>query len=463
MSVTGTEAGTSVHPYLLDGRRVRIADLVHAGLIVPGDALTFHRPRKGETYHAEVTSEEGGGIRLAGGTRVFRSPSQAADAAVGSGSFDGWETWKMDDGRDLDEIRQVLLDQAADRVLPEQAMPQDEAAPGLSSAQRHQRLKDARVRADGGKPLSLSVRKLLSWWGSTGRGTVRDQIEADLANHGLTTSPNFEQVTLDVTIELRRVPAESDTAASSEAEQPEAGRREPGPTVGTIDSAMGGVCSIKKEDGLDKAVTLMMLNDYSQMPVMSGSRQVVGVVTWQSLAQAWHIDRSCTLAQALVEPQMVRYDHDLVDVLRMLIDCDFVLVRGPKKDIVGIVTLSDLAYDYGEITKPFLLVGELDRRLRSVITDRFDLDDVIPVCDRSGERRLTSLNSLTFGDYVSILRSKECWAKLGWPLDRAEFTRRLDTIRKIRNDLMHFNPDPLPSNAEQQIRSAIRLVRTYAS
>jgi len=93
-----TEPGTGAHPYLMDGRRVTIGDLLEANLLIDQDKLTFHRPRKNQTHHAEVTAEGGGGIRLAASGKVFRSPSRAAGAAVGSGSFDGWSAWQTDSG-----------------------------------------------------------------------------------------------------------------------------------------------------------------------------------------------------------------------------------------------------------------------------------------------------------------------------------------------------------------------------
>jgi hypothetical protein len=33
--------------------------------------------------------------------------------------------------------------------------------------------------------------------------------------------------------------------------------------------------------------------------------------------------------------------------------------------------------------------------------------------------------------------------ELGWPLDRKLFIAHLDELRKMRNKVMHFNPDPV--------------------
>ncbi|MGW4786739.1 restriction system modified-DNA reader domain-containing protein [Streptomyces sp. NPDC004230] len=450
----------SAHPYLLDGRRVTISDLLQAGLLADQQKLTFHRPRKNQTYHAEVTAEGGGGIRLVDSERVFRSPSRAACAAVGSGNFDGWSAWQVEGEAFLDGLRQQLLDQAARQ--PQPAPETDKQTPRVpTAAERHERLKNARQATDSQKrPVSLSVRDLLSWWGASGRGAVRDQIEAELANHGLVTSPHFEQVSLDTTIQLVRVPSESAAAAPAAGDE-EGQTRDPGPTVGTIDSALDGVTSIKPTADLNEAITLLLLNDFSQLPVMSGPHQLLGALTWKSIAQARHRNGDCTLAQAIVEAREVRYDHDLIDVLPVIAQHDFVLVRGPKNDIAGIVTASDVALAYGTMASPFLLVGELDQRLRALIINHFSIADVADVCDRAQSRNLTSFDTLTFGDYVNVLSNPACWEKLGWPLDRAAFTRRLDEVRKIRNDLMHFNPDPLPDTAEPHIRAVIDILRSY--
>ncbi|MGW1144660.1 restriction system modified-DNA reader domain-containing protein [Streptomyces sp. NPDC002454] len=456
------------HPYLLDGRRVTIGDLLKAGLLTDRTPLVFHRKKKKETHRAEVTTADGGGIRLPASDKVFRSPSRAAKVAVGYGSFDGWFAWQLPDGPLLDDLRQELLARVAEEASSAVKPVQEDATPRPTATQRHELLQRARQAADDQRPQSLSVRELLGWWGASSRGLIRDQMETDLGNHGLITSPNFEQVGLDAVVELKTAIPEVDgggqeaAADDSTPGAPDyaARAREPGPTVGTIASAMGGVTTIAKGEDLDAAVTTMLLNDFSQLPVMSGKHHVVGAVTWKSIAQARHRDPGCTLADALVKPSEVRYDHELIDVLLVLAASDFVLVRGPHNDVVGIVTVSDVALAYGSLASPFLLVGELDQRLRTLISDRFDISEVAEVCGRNG-RQPASHNALTFGDYVSVLRNEQCWQQLRWPLDQKMFVRRLDEIRKVRNDLMHFNPDPIPPLAVDQIRAVIDILRNY--
>jgi hypothetical protein len=91
----------------IDGRRVRLADLLDAGLLEPGDALFWNRPQLGKRFDATVT--ENGAILLADG-RTFSSPSRAAVVAADIPAADGWYTWHVErlEGKSLDDLRRDL-------------------------------------------------------------------------------------------------------------------------------------------------------------------------------------------------------------------------------------------------------------------------------------------------------------------------------------------------------------------
>ena len=99
-------SGAIVHH--IDGRPVVVNDLLEAGLIKPDTPLTWTRPRIGETYKARVFST--GTIRLDDG-RTFSSPSLAAREAAGIVAYNGWNAWKIPDGRTLSELRTELIEQ----------------------------------------------------------------------------------------------------------------------------------------------------------------------------------------------------------------------------------------------------------------------------------------------------------------------------------------------------------------
>ena len=169
----------------------------------------------------------------------------------------------------------------------------------------------------------------------------------------------------------------------------------------------------------------MLLNDYSQLAVLSGTHTLRGAVTWKSIAQARHARTSASFSDAIVRAHEARYNQDLIDVLTTLEASDFVFVRDENSAIAGIVTTADVVHAYGELATPFFLIGELDQMLRHVISHTFTLEEVTSLCDSAGVRAIRSFDDLDMGDYQRTLENPVSWSKLGWPLDRVAFVKRL--------------------------------------
>jgi CBS domain-containing protein len=441
--------------YLLDGKRVTIDDLLKAELLAPGDMLRFKRPRIGRTHYAAVTPS--GTLTLEGG-QEFNSPSRAAAVAADMTAVDGWHAWVLDkSGQRLDALRQELLDETAEAT-------ETSASPD-NSQRRYEWLKEARGKADAGDPVEISVRELLGQWDAESRDSpVNQRIEADLANHGLASSPNFRKVTIDATVRLITAEQEAEISVSRlstfEHDAFEVGM---GLTVGNLPSALSGVAAVQPTDALVVAITRMRLNGYSQLAVLAGRRTLRGAVTWESIANARNGNPDATLADAIVRPADARYDQELIEILPLLEASGFVFVRNQNNEVAGIVTTADVVGLYRELATPFLLIGELDQVLRQLITHVFTLEDVRRLCDRGGVRSIQSFDDLDMGDYQRVLENPDCWQQLGWPLDRASFIERLSELREIRNDVMHFNPDPLPPLTVEKLRKILKVIRDYGS
>ena len=459
MGISETSSSrTTRSAYLLDGRRVTVSDLIEAGLLAAGSSLRFTRPRIGDIHLAVVT--EVGGIRLDDG-QEFSSPSRAAAVAADLRAVDGWHAWTVDSsGRSLDSLRSRLLDEVAGSESRLDTAEGESTVPQL----RHERLKEARKLADENNPVEINVRDLLALWDAKARGhRINQRIEADLANHGLTTSPSFRKVTLDATVHLFAMSSKEPEAANTAVPvEDELDELDVGLTVGNLPSALGGVMSIAPSATFQEAITLMLLNDYSQLAVLSGPRNLRGAVTWKSIAQVRHANPDASLADAIGRAHEARYDQELVDVLGALEAADFIFVRDEKNLVAGIVTTADVVHAYGELATPFFLIGELDQSLRHIISRQFVLEEVASLCDSDGVRAVRSFDELTIGDYLRVLENPGSWAKLGWPLDRAVFIKRLDELRELRNDIMHFNPDPVAADAVAKLRSFIKLLREYS-
>ena len=449
--------------YLLDGRRVMVGDLIEGGLLAPGTRLRLDRVRLGDTHQAVVTPN--GHITLDDG-QTFSSPSRAAVVATGVRASDGWLAWTVEpSGRTLDSLRQELLDTVAAEATHDQPVQESESAEASAPApqQRHEFLKDARAKADSGDPKEITVRRLLELWGAGARGyRVSQRIEADLANHDLVSSPSFRKVTLDTNIQLIRVPAEEAEGSNDIDDQvDDAEQSFKGLTIGNLPSALGGVVSVPPTATFEHAITLMLLNDYSQLAVMEGERTLRGAVTWKSIAKARNVTPDARFSDAITEAIDVSYDKDLRDVLSTLETSEFVFVRDAKKVISGIVTTADLVHVYGELATPFLLIGELDQTLRQVVSKNFTIEQVASLGGPETVRKIESFDDLSMGDYQRVLGNQDLWNTLDWPLERNVFIRRLNELREIRNDVAHFNPDPLPSDAIAKLRNAIRVLHEY--
>lgn len=471
--MSALETSTDRTRYLIEGRRVRLMDLVQANLLEPGTELEFHRPRVAEHHRATVLAD--GRLRLGDG-RTYGSPSRAAGAATG-GSIDGWYAWRVvETGELLANVRQRLLDEAS------QVGGSSAVAAGNSMALvRHDFLKQARDAATASHPLEISVRELIANWNAKTRGqVVTERIENDLDNHGLVTDPHFRKVGLDSRIALKEHAAEEDaaeevestelaraavesslqsTAASDSADPPD----EVGITLGNIPSANRDVAAVKPGASYEESITLMLLNDYSQLAVMTTPpRGLKGAITWQSIAREKHTNPDSRLLDAVVPAEVFSFDTELIDVLPMLQAADFVFVKDAENRIAGIVTAADVVQAYGQLATPFFLIGELDQILRRLISDSFSIETIRPLCDEEGTRKLESYDDLTMGDYQRILQNGENWTSLGWPLDRRVFDSRLDDLRIARNDIMHFSPDPVPEEVVGQLRMMIRLLKRFA-
>jgi len=451
---------------LLDGRRVTLADLVDARLLTPGDRLEFKRPRLGETHYATVT--QAGGLALDGG-QEFRTPSRAAITATGGGSLDGWYAWALPDERSLDTLRQQLLKQAAETAGDDEvaggAAPVTEAALTAEAAQtaeldgthldprkRYEWLTETRSLIDEGKVIALPVRELIARWEMP---TSYPKVEADLANHGIVTVPNFRKVSLETVV---RLTSAEDMADSSPDDETQA---DFGLTVGNLPSALSGVKSVSPNATFEEAITVMALNRYDQLAVLAGTRNLRGAVTWESLAWARHANSDAPFSQAIIEAQEARYDQDLVEVLPKLDDSGFVFVRNDHNEVAGIITTVDVVATYGETATPFILIGQLDQVLRRLIHRIVTLDELQALCDPEHRRDLDSYDKLELGDYQRVLENPEYWNRLKSPFDRVAFIQRLNELRLIRNNIMHFNPEPLDPQTIPKLRNMLRVLRAF--
>ena len=230
----------------------------------------------------------------------------------------------------------------------------------------HRIRKSAQRLKEGRKVNRITARDFLGHFGVERRGAVKvEAIRRILDFLDLQTEPDFETVWIDEPIRLRlkdgipatatraeaadngsdnglpetdveenvlestpsaveqaveqseSAPTSAEPSASEESEDAESS--DPIFRIGSLPAANQRLVAVNRSDLIATAITLMLENQFSQLPVMQGEREVKGVVTWRSIA--------CWQARQSVAPKCgrvadCREDARIVDFEPYLIRCD---------------------------------------------------------------------------------------------------------------------------------------------
>jgi len=121
-----------------------------------------------------------------------------------------------------------------------------------------------------------------------------------------------------------------------------------------------------------------------------------------------------------------------------------VLVRRTDRTFQGIVTVADLSLQFRSLSEPFLLLGQIENLLRVLVARSFSIDSIRGAKNPTDSgRSINDASDLTFGEYVRLLEPADAWHRLNVSVARDPFLRELRAVQDIRNDVMHFDPDPL--------------------
>ena len=75
---------------------------------------------------------------------------------------------------------------------------------------------------------------------------------------------------------------------------------------------------------------------------------------------------------------------------------------------------------------------------------------------RRGDWIIEGPADLTFGGHCRLLENRDNWEQLTLNVDRKVFVKCLHSVREIRNDVMHFNPDGLDDDRREELRDLAR-------
>jgi hypothetical protein len=155
----------------------------------------------------------------------------------------------------------------------------------------------------------------------------------------------------------------------------------------------------------------------------------------------------------------VSAEESLFNVLPTIVAHDFVVVRQADQRISGLVTTSDLSLQFLALAEPFLLIQEIENHLRTLIDGNLDEGELARFCNPGDKRPVHSVLDLSFGEYVRICEEPNAYARLKIPIDRVVLVSRLHEVRQLRNEVMHFDPDPFTEDELGTLRSFAEFLR----
>lgn len=317
-----------------------------------------------------------------------------------------------------------------------------------------------------GEQPTATVRELLGWFDARRRRSgVVDRIRGELSEAGITTMPDFTKTWIDSQIAFRPKPDSSPAAVDTSSDgmddsaevRSENGLKDGSFVVGLLEAANRGVTYVNPQSDIREAITLMLVYDYSQLAVMTGERELKGVFSWKTLGKQLSHDNSPNYVGHAMEPAAELLETEaLFRATDVILDEGFAFVRSSiDKKITGIVTATDLSEQFKNLSEPFLLLGQIENRLRALLHGVFEIDELREVCDNGVPGRkdkVEGVADLNFGDYVRLMENPNNWSRIGLLVDRNIFCSELEKVRVVRNDVMHFDPDGIDDEQYDQLR-----------
>ena len=270
-----------------------------------------------------------------------------------------------------------------------------------------------------------------------------------LKDNNLMVEPHYNNVWIDTPITLKHKPI----ARTRIAEDPIL-------RVAVLERANMVPVYVTNCDTLIKAITIMRMNNYSQLPVSNnGLRGLCGYISWKTIGEAQANGVQSDLVRDYVQPieRTLTLETPLLEAIKYVHNNEFAIIEDKTHQICGILTTTDISEQFLLLTEPYLLMQEIENMVRLLLSDVFNLEEIQSICVEPG-RSVNSLDDLTFGEYLRIIDNSERWQTLNLNIDRREFVKMLDKVREIRNDIMHFEPDGISPDQYTKLCDAVNFL-----
>lgn len=302
-----------------------------------------------------------------------------------------------------------------------------------------------------GRPFKLTPRELLEYFGTSKRKVhVRTSIDRALQANGVKTVPDYksEYIYADIYLKPDKDVDEKEDFI---------------PRVKLLTAANKVPLGVTKNDTIRKAMTLMMTHDYSQLPVMNSpkSGSLDGMISWYTIGWATAKGKEIAHVKDCItrDVSVIKYESPLLDAVHAVLLNEIVLIEKLDRSICGLVTLTDIVDELVGLTEPFLLLAQIENCIRVLLEDKFTPEELQAVKFGEDAREIFTVSDLTFNEYIQLMRSGDNWERIGVPLDKEEFTKKLEEVRLVRNEVMHFSSDQLEDEQLYTLKSTAMFLK----
>lgn len=200
------------------------------------------------------------------------------------------------------------------------------------------------------------------------------------------------------------------------------------------------------------ALRVMIENDFSQLPVVNGEEEFVGMITTDSIARALNLldlkIESLRVSNALVSTKQYKLESDITEILEGLRDAYAVPVLDNSARVIGIITNYDTAAYFRSRAEDMMLVEDVETMLKDcirvdMIAQQGQLEDTELSAKISDQLGIKFIDEMTISDFILLFLHGDRWTRYSSKvdLDRDTCRKMLKVVNDIRNDLFHFRTD----------------------
>jgi len=220
-----------------------------------------------------------------------------------------------------------------------------------------------------------------------------------------------------------------------------------------IENQLNLVC-VKKTDLASNAYSLMIENDFSQLPIIDDEYRPLGMITYESILRSVK-NLNTTMEQIYVRDALTKAltsfnEDDLFDVLDRLQNTNAVVILTSDHEVIGIVTSYDAMEYFRKRTENLMLVEDIETNIKDLILFAYsdekdqvnvvELNSAIKQINSHSDSNEKTFDQLTLHEYIHLLFYGKTWEKVKdiFNFDKEKLRKTFLNVRNTRNDLAHF-------------------------